>query len=741
LFLLFLIESGNFPFSAGKFMAKINFCRKLSLTFLLLFCFGLTVFAETDPNPDSPVPILLNASDATRVLAVEAKNWNGNLPRKSPGAFLPDRDTIITLFVTNLDLLPDEGANAFRVYLANQNNKIYELETLELSQVTKTVYALKIRLYESSNYRAQPPANGDALIYLTWRGLVSNVLKIGLGKTGGDITIPEIPKLTAAYSAESSDFVGYLYSGDRIRFLEQAAFGPTTPLDSRIRRIGLRTWLAEQFETPYPTIPYPNIPLMPSTPSSTCTLTSDHVCYRTHYTQVPLQQWFFKEALYGNAQLRHRVTWALSQIMVTSGVTIQQSSHMIAYHKTLSKNAFENYRKLLSEITLNPAIGDYLDVVRSTKNNPNENYAREVLQLFSIGLVMLNQDGTPQLDGQGNTIPTYNQNTINNFSKVFTGWTYCASGCENSAPGLLNYKDPLILNPNNHDTTEKNLLNYPNAVSQTINACTNCKTAQQTTEYAIDSLNKAIDNIFYHPNTAPYISKLLIQHLVTSDPSPAYVGRVAAIFNNNGQNIRGDLKSVVKAILLDPEARGNLKTAPRYGKLREPVQLLTNLGRIFPAKSWNGSQLSDGGLSTFCDKMGQNPFYSPTVFNYFPPDYIVPGTTILAPEFNILNTGTGVNRINNLYFLVFEGLAPNATDAFFGTSLDVSEVVPYAQADQTGNQLLDFLNTKMLHGAMSLAHRTSILSAVTAVPADNPLLRARTAIYLIAASSQYQVQR
>jgi uncharacterized protein (DUF1800 family) len=719
---------------------KINFCRRLSIIFLMIFCFGIPALAETDPNPDSPVPILLSDYDQTRVLAVEAKGWRGNLPRKSQTAFTPDRNTIITLFVTNLDLMADEGANAFRVYLVNQNNKIYELQTEELSQVSKTVYALKVRLYEAQNYRAQPPANGDALIYLTWRGLASNILKIGLGKTGGDISIPETPKSASTNNAESADFSGYFWSGDRIRFLEQAAFGPTSALDSRIRRIGLRTWLAEQFETPYPTIAYPNIPLMPTAPPSNCTLTSDHVCYRLHYTQIPLQQWFFKEALYGNAQLRHRVAWALSQILVTSGVTIQQSSYMIAYHKVLSKNAFGNYRNLLYEMTLNPAMGDYLDMVRSTKNNPNENYAREILQLFSTGLLMLNQDGTLQLDGNNQPIPTYNQNTINNFAKVFTGWTYCAVGCENSAPGRLNYKDPMILNPSNHDTTEKNLLNYPNVVHQTIPACAGCTDAQQTEDYAKVSLNKAIDNIFYHPNTAPFISKLLIQHLVTSDPSPAYVGRVAAVFSANRENPT-QMKEVIRAILLDPEARGNLKTAPRYGKLREPVQLLTNLGRIFPAKSWNGSQLSDGGLSTFCDKMGQNPFYSPTVFNYFPPDYIVPGTTILAPEFNILNTGTGVNRINNLYFLVFEGLAPNATDAFFGTSLDVGEIVPFAQADTSGNQLLDVLNAKMLHGAMSVAHRNSILSAVTAVPADNPTLRARTAIYLIAASSQYQVQR
>ncbi|MCD9187986.1 MAG: DUF1800 domain-containing protein [Pyrinomonadaceae bacterium] len=713
---------------------------RLAIFSILLLSFCFSIFAQDDLNPESPVPVLLNDADKTRVLAVSSNRWAGELPTTGQTVFKPGFKTVITIFATNFDFSEGESVNSVRVYLKQRSGKVYQLPVEDLVRIDKKNYALKVRLFESPNLRTQPGADGDSLIYLTWRGLSSNVLKIGLGSTGGDLKIPAEFRATPE---NTNDFAGYRWSGDRIRFLEQAGFGPNTELDNRIRRVGLRIWLNEQFETPYPYYPYPNIPLMQTTPPANCDATTFPACYRERYTQLPLQQWFFKEAMYGNTQLRHRVSWALSQILVTSGITIQQSSHMIAYHKVISDNAFGNYRNLLKQMTLNPAMGSYLDMVRSTKTNPNENYPREILQLFSIGLFKLNQDGTVQTDGQGNPVPTYTQENINNFSKVFTGWTFCETTvvCPNRTQGATNYKDPMLINPLNHDLTEKTLLSYPNAVNTTIPACQNCTTNEAIAAYANDSLDKAIENIFNHPNVAPFIGKLLIQHLVTSDPSPAYVARVSAAFNNNGSNVRGDMKAVIRAILLDPEARGNVKTAPRYGKLREPVQLITNLTRIFPAKSFNGEDLSDGSLGNYTKRLGQNPFYSDTVFNYFPPTYIVPGTTILAPEFGLLNTGTAINRTNLLYLLIFEGLTPTATDSLKGTSLDFSEMIPYAENDPDGNQLLDVLNYKMMHGAMTAEHKNSILTAVLAVPASNPLLRVKTAVYLIAASSQYQVQR
>jgi uncharacterized protein (DUF1800 family) len=458
----------------------------------------------------------------------------------------------------------------------------------------------------------------------------------------------------------------------------------------------------------------------------------------------PLQTWFYKEALYGDAQLRHRVAWALSQVWVVSGVDTQQASWMIAYHQQLSKNAFGNWRQLMTDVTLNPAMGNYLDMVRSTRTNPNENYPREILQLFNVGLFMLNQDGTLQLDGEGNPIPTYTQDTINNFTKVFTGWTLCevtGAQCPNRTTGAPNYKDPMIVvNANSHDITAKTLLNYPGSTTTSVAPCTGC-TGTNTINYANATLHQALDNIFYHPNVAPFVGKLLIQHLVTSDPSPAYVGRVAAAFNNNGAGVRGDMKAVIRAILLDPEARGNIKTDPAYGKLREPVQLMTNIYRQLGVTDAAGTGLSDGNINRFPSGLAQSTFNPPTVFNYFPPDYVVPGTALLGPEFAIFNTGTSVGRANLGNSLVYGVVNVAQPDTPNGTRLYLGELQAIAAADTTSNQLMDVLNQRFMHGRMSPQMRTRILTAVNAVAASDPLGRARAAVYLVVTSSQYQVQR
>ena len=253
-------------------------------------------------------------------------------------------------------------------------------------------------------------------------------------------------------------------------------------------------------------------------------------------------------------------------------------------------------------------------------------------------------------------------------------------------------------------------------------------------------MDLALDNIFYHPNIAPFVSKLLIQQLVTSDPSPAFVSRISAKFNNNGQGVRGDMKAVVKAILLDLEARGDVKTDPYFGKLREPVQQIFNYYRQFGALSADGTQPSDGIVYIYGSQMGQNLFYSPTVFNFYPPDYIIPGTSLLGPEFGIRTTGTAIGTANFVNSATFGKI--NAGENYpLGTQVDLSETTALAQNDPTGNQLLDVLNTRMLHGTMSAAMRSTLLTAFAVVPSTNPKLRAQQMIYLVATSSQYQIQR
>ena len=740
-----------------------RFILRTATLFLLLSAGVFSAFAEGDPDPNSPSPVLLSRRDSTRALAVQGSAARGvDLSRIEAQAFAPNSQ--ITLFVTNLALRPDEGANAFRMYGQDRAGRIYRYPVTDIRPLRRggSIYAVTVRLTDEIGFWPPPPADGDLLFQLTWRGMGSNRVRVGLGQMGGsmaddDGARPTPPGTARAVTPTEPDYVGYRWSGDRKRFEEQATFGPTAALDTRIRRIGLRSWLAEQFALPYPsaTDPYPNDPLKTTNQGSdpTCKNLPTDVpltCYRDTYSMYKPQTWFMREAFYGDAQLRHRVSWALGQIWVTSGVDIQQGRHMVEYHKILSNNAFGNYRDLMKEMTLNPAMGQYLSMAQSTKNNPNENYAREIMQLFTIGLYMLNQDGTLQLDGQGNPIPTYDQSGVNNLTKVFTGWSFCSTigqTCPNAELGIANYIDPMLLVPALHDTTAKTLLSYPNAVSQNIPACTGC-TGTVLRDYANNSMDQALDNIFYHPNLAPAVSRNLIQQMVTSDPSPAYVGRVAAVFNDNGLGVRGDLKAVIKAILLDPEARGDVKTDPMYGKLREPVLYTTNICRALNVRSADGTMPSDGfltGRSEF-NGMAQVPFRSPTVFNFFPPGYVIPGTSMLGPEFAIMTTGTSIQRANfsNRFFFTNPAIPGGTTDAPNGTSLDLSDLQALAQADLSGDLLLEDLDQRMLHGTMSETMRSTILTAVQAVPSvtqEDFLKRARQAVYLVATSSQFQVQR
>ena len=607
----------------------------LSIVIGFIFFAGHSVAAQGDPDPNSPTPVLISYADSTRAMTDgDGQMRLRNSQRYSQRAFQPGSK--VTIYAAGMEFLEGEEINSVRVYAEDQLGRVFRFPVLEVApaQTIPNAFAVTVGLRDEIGYW-ESPERGDLLIRLTWRGLSSNRVRLGYGKVGGRINddagaLPTPPEAITAISKskvrETSELLyGYRWSGDRMRFLQQATFGATPALDHRLRRIGLRTYLAEQFSAPYPSLgnPYPDLPLK-STDSSNTTIgcgmyasgtPERDACYRNHYTMYPVQKWFMKEALYGDAQLRHRVAWALSQIWVISGNggTTQQASWMIAYHKLLAQHAFGNYRDLMRDMTLNPGMGNYLDMARSRKQSPNENYAREILQLFTVGLFMLNQDGTPMLDQNGDPIPTYDQEDVENFTKVFTGWSFCNQTCPNSAPGIVNYKDPMILTQGNHDVNGKELLVYPGSVYSDI-------------EPGLDGnveLEQALDNIFYHPNVGPFVTKLMIQHLVTSDPSPAYVGRVSSVFNNNGFGERGDMKAVIKAILLDPEARGDVKTDPQYGKLREPVQFVTNVLKAFNVGSADLSQQSDGVLTNYTNGLGQNPFNSPTVFNYYSPDYVI----------------------------------------------------------------------------------------------------------------------
>lgn len=685
-------------------------------------------------------PILISEDGSTRALVKRTRGVQAPFG----GTVIPSgENSRVTLYLTRVELVKNEGPSAFRALVEDVvRRQIYlTVESVEPTVERPWVYAVTLRL---NNLVGDP---GDVLVGVTWRGMISNRVRLAIGHTGGgpvddDGAVPTpMPKEPIPYIQTGEDtgnnLVGRPYSPDRIRFMEQASFGPTAELDQQLKRIGLSAWIADQQTMPYPSIPYPNLPPMSLNIGGDCT--GD--CPRDNYSQHLVQRWFFTDALYGQAQLRRRVSWALHKMLVVSGANGEttQGGWMVQYVKVLDRNAFGNFKTLLKEMTLNPAMGNYLDMARSTKNNPNENYAREILQLFSVGLYNLNPDGTiiciehnPCQAGD-NPSPTYDQNVVNGFTKVFTGWTNCNAGpptCPGGVPGFPNYVDDMVLTANNHDTTSKLMLS---GVTQP---------AGQTGAADLDA---AINNIFNHPNVGPFVSKALIQNLVTSDPTPAYVGRVAAVFNNNGFGVRGDLAAVVRAILMDPEARGDVKTDPAYGHLREPVLFATNILRNFNVRAASRAvgSMSDGYLNPTTTNLAQNVWNPTTVFSYFPPDYTVAASNpvVHGPEFGIMTTSTSLRRANLVNTLAFSTIPINGTAGPNGTAIDITDLQTLSSLDSTGVLLVDSLNQRMMHGTMSSQMRSSILTAVTTVASSNPTLRAQTALYLIASSSQFQVER
>jgi uncharacterized protein (DUF1800 family) len=391
--------------------------------------------------------------------------------------------------------------------------------------------------------------------------------------------------------------------------------------------------------------------------------------------------------------------------------------------------AFGNFREIMYEVTLSPAMGEFLDMVNNPKPDParniepNENYARELLQLFTVGECELNADGTCRVDAAGAPVPTYDQDTVENLARALTGWTYPPRpGVASRFPNPPFYLGRMVPFEAQHDTAAKTLFgNRAIPAGQT----------------AVQDVNAALDIIFSHPNTGPFIGKQLIQHLVTSNPSPAYVARVTAAFNNNGQGVRGDMKAVLRAVLLDAEARGDLKTAADYGKLREPALLVTGVIRAL-----NGA--SDGVyLLGQSSNMGQNVFQAPSVFSFYPPNFPAPGTTIPGPPFKLMLTGTILNRANFVDRIVM-GNAIGADNTVTGSSGTRINLAPFqalaANPDATG-QLLDRFNLIFMHNAMSPQARQALLTAINAYPATDTLGRVRQAAYLVATSAQYQVEQ
>ena len=576
--------------------------------------------------------------------------------------------------------------------------------------------------------------------------------------------------------------LGPFTDSDASRFLAQATFGPTDADIAHLRSIGYQAWLNEQFAaTPTHTLAY-----------------MDWVedTLDEQVGQDTRREAWFLGALGGpdpanNAvvhadQLRQRVAFALSEIMVVS-----EENAMLAafprgigyYQDTLVDGAFGNYRTLLERITLNPAMGIYLNMLANQRANaaqnihPDENYAREVNQLFGIGLVMLNPDGMPKLAG-GQEIPTYTQDTISAFAHVFTGWNWsdCANftTCGPDWTNSTNFMQPMAPMAAYHDNGThaddmhaKQLLAYAGAQNGGVLADGGTPASD---------LAFALDNIYNHPNVGPFVSKQLIQRLVTSNPAPAYVQRVAAVFDANRASTN-QLRDVVKAILLDPEARfGQWRSPETFGKLREPLLALTHFWRAMHARHVCGTDGPGGHYanpyryagyitawgtsdSQYGTGVAQAPIDAPSVFNFFKPSYLPPGemTTrgLRGPEFQLQTDSIIANTVNSVgvrsFYLDFGNSCTG--DDIGDVKIDHLQDVALAGSAHGGiadpaDRLVDAYDKRFMSGQMSPFMRQTLLNYLNLVDAgwtdgvsDWRLWRVHSALYLILSSPEYMIQK
>lgn len=504
---------------------------------------------------------------------------------------------------------------------------------------------------------------------------------------------------------------------EAFKLLNQASFGATEAEAQRVIAMGIEPWIDDQMAKPA-SLQLPHMRTLPP-PEFMGQLQVDRVDI------------WFRNSLHGQDQLRQRVAFALSEIMVVSqiGALNGQPFGLASYYDMLARNAFGNYRDLIGEVTLHPSMGVYLSMLGNEKPDPDrnirpdENYARELMQLFSIGLVELNQDGSVRTDALGQPIPTYDQSIIEGFAHVYTGWTYAgAPRFHLNFANSLRQVTPMELWPEFHDTGPKKLL-----LGATI-------PAGQT---GIQDLADALDNIFNHPNVGPFIAIRLIQRLVTSNPSPGYVSRVAAVFDSNGQGIRGDLGAVVKAILLDDEARPS-PPMELDGKIKEPILRLTQLWRAYDATSRSGRYALRNVYVIF----GQGPLQAPHVFNFFSPFFAPAGeirnSSLVAPELEIATEYLNTTVTNFMFRQAFALNSENQDLREDDVYINFQDEMPIAADAQI---LIDTVVAKLLGGEISDPLRVEIVGMLARIPEENSRFRVAETIYLIVTSPEYAYQR
>ena len=529
---------------------------------------------------------------------------------------------------------------------------------------------------------------------------------VACGGGAVDASPPAQPPVPAAISR-----------AEAARFLGQAAFAATDTGINRVQALGYAGWLDEQLAAPR------------STGHVDWMLARGYADVANLNSFNGTDNTLWRKLIGAPDALRQRVTLALSEIFVVSmaGLPLPWRGFLAAaYMDVLEANAFAPYRDLLGAVTLSPGMGVYLNLRGNQKGDaatgrqPDENYAREVLQLFSIGLVVLAPDGTPRAGPTpGSTVDTYDQTTISSLARVFTGWEF--DGFNRTEPGYV--QRPLVHIASRHDTAAKSFL------GTTLAAGTDGVTAMRL----------ALDAIAAHPNVGPFIGRQLIQRLVASQPSAAYVARVSAVWADNGGGLRGDLKSVIKAVLLDTEARKlptDSAALRSRGKLREPVQRLVQWARSFglasPTGQWNLGNLSDPAT-----RLGQSPLRAPSVFNFFRPGYVPPNSAlgtlgITAPEFQITNESSVVGWANTMQGVVANGIGETRPD--YSAELALATDAPALVARIALLLAGDGLDTA------TVATIASAVASISAATDAGKLNRVRAAIHLVLCAPDYLVQ-
>lgn len=528
------------------------------------------------------------------------------------------------------------------------------------------------------------------------------------------------------------------------RLLEQATFGPTAAEINRAAAMGASAWVGDQLAKPVQDVFVPHLQARFALGANTRPGGS---AYNSQWTA----QRYWAATATSPDQLRRRMAFALHHILMVSLADNAFDLQPRAYAKyldTLNRHALGNYRDLLEAIALSPAMGLYLSHIRnlpeddSTGRQPDENFARELMQLMSVGLVELNIDGSPRLDASGNPIETYSNDDVMAMAKVFTGWSWAFPDNE-LTPHNFRTKSPSLTAGNDAGVDLLPMKPYPglhSSAPKILFAGKPWGVNIAAGTGARESLRLALDAVFNHPSVGPFIGRQLIQHLVTSHPSPAYVARVAAAFNNNGRGVRGDLAAVVRTILLDAEAR--TPAATDVGKLREPVLRLTHWMRAFDARSTGGDYINLNEPQ----RLQQRLLHAPSVFGYFRPGYTMAvdnpeQASLTLPEFQLVNEATVIHWFNLAQYMVTHGLGGSA--GVRDVTSTYAALTPLAaRGDFEG--LTEQLNLLLFAGQMPASVKADIAEAMTGVlgyTTSSHLFRVQAAVLAALTSPEYLMQR